>query len=93
VVSKKGLLELRFRPSDTFCHPAFGDVRGSSNLLLKVTKKRRTEELGTPAFEAKVVGKITKTVKFQGIGLLISFSPTRIFFCFLSPSNSTLTCI
>ncbi|CAA6671111.1 unnamed protein product [Spirodela intermedia] len=34
-------LELRFRPEDPYCHPAFGDLRPCSGLLLKVSKKRK----------------------------------------------------
>ncbi|CAG8484210.1 5336_t:CDS:10 [Acaulospora colombiana] len=35
------LMELRFRPGDPFCHPINGDVIPTSNLLLKVTWKRK----------------------------------------------------
>ncbi|RHZ56369.1 hypothetical protein Glove_402g64 [Diversispora epigaea] len=35
------LMELRFRPGDPFCHPINGDVIPTSNLLLKVSWKRK----------------------------------------------------
>ncbi len=35
------LLELRFRPWDPFCHPVYGDYIFTSNLLAKVSRKKR----------------------------------------------------
>nr|XP_029122139.1 general transcription factor 3C polypeptide 5 isoform X2 [Elaeis guineensis] len=38
--SETGAMELRFRPEDPYCHPAFGNLHPSSSLLLRISKSR-----------------------------------------------------
>ncbi|KAL2348666.1 hypothetical protein Fmac_002666 [Flemingia macrophylla] len=38
--SQPNRLELRFRPEDPYSHPAFGELRPTSNLLLKISKRK-----------------------------------------------------
>ncbi|RDX74396.1 General transcription factor 3C polypeptide 5 [Mucuna pruriens] len=38
--SQSNKLELRFRPEDPYSHPAFGELRPSNNLLLKISKTK-----------------------------------------------------
>lgn len=38
--SKSNYLELHFRPEDPYSHPAFGELRQCSSLLLKISKKK-----------------------------------------------------
>nr|CAD1827595.1 unnamed protein product [Ananas comosus var. bracteatus] len=38
--SESGNLELRFRPEDPYCHPAFGELRPSASLLLRISKTK-----------------------------------------------------
>jgi general transcription factor 3C polypeptide 5 (transcription factor C subunit 1) len=63
-------LELRYRPSDPFSHPIVGDAIDTSNLLLKITRKRRKAKDGRPAgpWEEKqeILGEIVRTVRFRG---------------------------
>ncbi|RIA87754.1 RNA polymerase III transcription factor IIIC subunit-domain-containing protein [Glomus cerebriforme] len=73
------LMELRFRPDDPFCHPINGDVIPTSNLLLKVTrrKKKRQNKNGNRENEEKsnakedvkfdILGIINKTCRFRGM--------------------------
>ncbi|KAI9357025.1 RNA polymerase III transcription factor IIIC subunit-domain-containing protein, partial [Zopfochytrium polystomum] len=61
-----GTLELRFRPGDPFCHPVMGDVIGTSNLLMKVTK-RRSRRTGRVEVKTEVVGAVAKTCRFRAI--------------------------
>ncbi|KAG1364469.1 general transcription factor 3C polypeptide 5 [Cocos nucifera] len=42
--SETGAMELRFRPEDPYCHPAFGNLHPSSSLLLKISKSRAGTE-------------------------------------------------
>lgn len=63
------LLELSLRPNNPFSHPVPGDVVGTSNLLMKVVKKKRkgVDKNGSAMGEytAQVVGVIPKTVRFR----------------------------
>jgi general transcription factor 3C polypeptide 5 (transcription factor C subunit 1) len=65
------LLELRLRPGNPFAHPVPGDVVGTSNLLLKVVKRKRKRVDGQPngdvvgEYTAEAVGVISKTVRFR----------------------------
>ncbi|CAG8594178.1 8576_t:CDS:2 [Acaulospora morrowiae] len=75
------LMELRFRPGDPFCHPINGDVIPTSNLLLKVTWKRKkrkthvsqkilddhTDNGDVKDVDFKVIGIISKTCRFRGM--------------------------
>lgn len=42
--SKSNYLELHFRPEDPYSHPAFGELRQSSSLLLRISKKKSIDE-------------------------------------------------
>ncbi|KAF7985190.1 hypothetical protein HWV62_7796 [Athelia sp. TMB] len=61
------LIELSFRPGNPFAHPVPGDVVGTSNVLLKVVKRKRKGADGVLVGEytAEAVGAITKTVRFR----------------------------
>ncbi len=41
VSNEEALVELNLRPGNPFAHPVPGDVVGVSNILLKVTKRKR----------------------------------------------------
>lgn len=58
--SQSNKLELRFRPEDPYSHPAFGELRPSNNLLLKISKTkpprvRDAEASNTTSMEENVV--------------------------------------
>ncbi|THH20126.1 hypothetical protein EW146_g1148 [Bondarzewia mesenterica] len=68
-----GLLELNMRPNNPFSHPIPGDVVPTSNILLKVVKRKRrklnpetgeTELIGE--YTADAIGVISKTARFYG---------------------------
>lgn len=66
----EALLELNFRPGNPYSHPIPGDIVSTSNILLKVTKRRRRhgdsgleETLGE--YTAEAVGIILKTARFR----------------------------
>ncbi|KIM91005.1 hypothetical protein PILCRDRAFT_159710 [Piloderma croceum F 1598] len=65
------LLELRLRPDNPFAHPVPGDVVGTSNVLLRVVKRkrRRVEGQDVPLGEytAEAVGVVSKTVRFRSM--------------------------
>jgi general transcription factor 3C polypeptide 5 (transcription factor C subunit 1) len=64
------ILELSLRPGNPFAHPIPGDVVGTNNLLLKVTKRKRKQVGGdSPStigeYTAEVVGIVSKTARFR----------------------------
>ncbi|CAG8505265.1 19403_t:CDS:10 [Rhizophagus irregularis] len=71
------LMELRFRPDDPFCHPINGDVIPTSNLLLKVTRRKKKQNKTVNHEEEKtsvkddvnfdILGIISKTCRFRGM--------------------------
>ncbi|GBC00423.1 hypothetical protein RclHR1_03850021 [Rhizophagus clarus] len=70
------LMELRFRPDDPFCHPINGDVIPTSNLLLKVTRRKKKQNENVNYEEEKanlkdvkfdILGIISKTCRFRGM--------------------------
>ncbi|CAG8434613.1 15083_t:CDS:10 [Funneliformis mosseae] len=75
----ESLMELRFRPDDPFCHPINGDVIPTSNLLLKVTrrkKKRQNKNMNRgdegnanvkEDVKFDILGIISKTCRFRGM--------------------------
>ncbi|KAJ3564349.1 hypothetical protein NP233_g8347 [Leucocoprinus birnbaumii] len=69
----QALLELSLRPVSMFSHPIPGDVVGTNNLVLKVTKRRKKSQPGqtqdSPAgeYKAEVVGIMSKTVRFRSM--------------------------
>ena len=54
-------LELRFRPEDPYCHPAFGQSRASTGLLLRLSKRK-----GAAAPCAEVVARVRTAYHFEG---------------------------
>ena len=64
------LLELSLRPGNPFAHPIPGDVVGTNNLLLKITKRKR-KQLNSEypstigEYTAEVVGIVSKTARFR----------------------------
>ncbi|KAI8610784.1 RNA polymerase III transcription factor IIIC subunit-domain-containing protein [Chytriomyces sp. MP71] len=68
-------LELRLRPHDPFSHPVLGEIIPTSNLLLKVTRKRRKCGSGPNGeympedykMETEIVGIIVKTGRFRAL--------------------------
>ncbi|XP_025114194.1 general transcription factor 3C polypeptide 5-like [Pomacea canaliculata] len=71
-------LELRFRPQDPYCKPAYGTMNKVSSLLLKVKRRRKSNPADSHildggddsnAFEYKVeiLGIITSSYKFQAM--------------------------
>ncbi|KZP24581.1 hypothetical protein FIBSPDRAFT_1042044 [Athelia psychrophila] len=63
------LLELSFRPDNPFAHPVPGDVVGTSNILLKIVKRKRKAANGelVGEYTAEAAGAITKTVRFRSM--------------------------
>ncbi|WVZ78415.1 hypothetical protein U9M48_026128, partial [Paspalum notatum var. saurae] len=55
-------LELRFRPEDPHCHPAFGEPRACTGLLLRLSRRN-----GTAAPCAEVVARVRTTYNFDGM--------------------------
>ncbi|KAK3142872.1 hypothetical protein QOZ80_4BG0352990 [Eleusine coracana subsp. coracana] len=55
-------LELRFRPKDPYCHPAFGESRASTGLVLRLFKCK-----GDPAPRAEVVAQVRTAYHFEGM--------------------------
>ena len=72
------LLELSLRPGNPFAHPIPGDVVGTNNLLLKVTKRKRKPVAGDPCttgeYTAEVVGIVSKTARFRSDFMVFFFS-------------------
>jgi general transcription factor 3C polypeptide 5 (transcription factor C subunit 1) len=75
------LLELKLRPDNPFAHPVPGDVVGTSNVLLKVVKRKRRreseEDVPLGEYTAEAVGVVSKTVRFR------SGSPFSVSLCAL----------
>jgi general transcription factor 3C polypeptide 5 (transcription factor C subunit 1) len=73
--SQQTLLELSLRPGNPFAHPVPGDVVGTNNLLLKVTKRKRKQVAGDPCttgeYTAEVVGVVSKTARFRSDFLMV----------------------
>ncbi|KAH7688084.1 Transcription factor IIIC subunit 5 HTH domain-containing protein [Dioscorea alata] len=57
-------VELRFRPEDPNSHPAFGERRLSSSLLLKVSKPKNS---GPESISASVVARVLRAYHFEGM--------------------------
>ncbi|GJN11815.1 hypothetical protein PR202_ga30040 [Eleusine coracana subsp. coracana] len=53
-------LELRFRPEDPYCHPAFGESRASTGLVLRLFRRK-----GDPAPRAEVVARVRTAYHFE----------------------------
>lgn len=67
------VLELNLRPGNPFAHPIPGEVVPTSNILLKVVKRRRKREEsdasevgeGVGEYTVEALGVIPKTVRFR----------------------------
>lgn len=64
-------LEMNLRPGNSFAHPIPGEVVSTSNILLKVVKRRRkkrnADDKGAPVGEyiIEAMGVIPKTARFR----------------------------
>lgn len=70
----EGLLELNFRPGNPFAHPIPGDIVNTSNILFKVTKRKRRKvdsDKSPDAFDGdytvEAMGVILKTARFRSV--------------------------
>ena len=71
----ESLLELSLRPGNPFAHPVTGDVVSTSNILLKVVKRKRKRRDGQAQAEDEIVGDytvealgmISKTARFRSV--------------------------
>jgi len=65
------VLELRYRPSNPFCHPINGEIMKTVNPLLKITRRRKKakpgEEPNKWEISYKIVGVVTKVGRFRGM--------------------------
>ncbi|SAM09234.1 hypothetical protein [Absidia glauca] len=62
------VVELRYRPKDPFCHPINGSIVPTSQVLVKVTRRRKKnqpEDQGQLSTE--IVGTIPQTCRFRGM--------------------------
>ncbi|KAJ0985105.1 hypothetical protein J5N97_003461 [Dioscorea zingiberensis] len=62
--SDSSYVELRFRPEDPYSHPAFGELRPSSSLLLKLSKPQNS---GPESISASVVARVPRAYHFDGM--------------------------
>lgn len=65
-------LELKLRPEDPYSHPITGEVVSTSNLVLRVVKRKRKQKAGMPQdtehvgeYIAEIAGTIPKTGRFR----------------------------
>ena len=78
---QESLLELNLRPENPFSHPIPGDVVNTSNIVLKVVKRKRRrlnaagEEEIVGEYTTKAVGTVPKTVRFRSAFLSKSAAP------------------
>ncbi|KAI6164704.1 RNA polymerase III transcription factor IIIC subunit-domain-containing protein [Pisolithus thermaeus] len=70
----EGLLELNFQPGNPFAHPIPGDIVNTSNILFKVTKRRRRKADGDKSPDAfagdytlEAMGIILKSARFRSM--------------------------
>ncbi|KAK8947604.1 hypothetical protein KSP40_PGU013778 [Platanthera guangdongensis] len=65
---KRRFLELKFRPEDPYCHPAFGEPHPSSNLLLRISRPMNVNNTAcSQQLSADVVAKVTLAYHFEGM--------------------------
>lgn len=71
---EEALLELRLSPNNPFSHPIAGNVVGTNNLLLKVTKRKKKRNTVSDGeadngiigeYKTEIVGNISKTARFR----------------------------
>lgn len=75
VNDEPGVLELHFRPGDPFSHPINGDVIATTNLLLKVTRRRRKKnaadmEVDQPEHDPDVDERNAEGFEAEIVGLI-----------------------
>ncbi|EJF63038.1 hypothetical protein DICSQDRAFT_179694 [Dichomitus squalens LYAD-421 SS1] len=69
----ESLLELRLRPGNPYAHPIPGEVVHTSNIVLKVVKRRRKRKDGDPGdgaigeYTVEAVGVVPKTARFRSM--------------------------
>lgn len=69
----ESLLELRLRPSNPYAHPIPGEVVPTSNIVLKVVKRKRRRQNGDAVqgydavgeYTVEAVGVVPKTARFR----------------------------
>ena len=67
----ESLLELRLRKENAYAHPIPGEVVPTSNIVLKVVKRRRKRREGEPTdgpigeYTVEAVGVVPKTARFR----------------------------
>ena len=71
-------LELKLRPEDLYSHPVSGEVVATSNLVLKVVKRKRKQKEGSlqdresvGEYTAEIVGSIPKTGRFRCMSIYL----------------------
>ncbi|KDQ64681.1 hypothetical protein JAAARDRAFT_234891 [Jaapia argillacea MUCL 33604] len=70
-----GLVELNLRPENPFSHPIPGDLASTSNILLKVVKRKRRKLISDDSagdemmgeYTVEALGVIPKTVRFRSM--------------------------
>ncbi|KAF7331916.1 hypothetical protein MKEN_00071900 [Mycena kentingensis (nom. inval.)] len=65
-------LELKLRPNNPFAHPISGEVVPTTNLVLKVVKRKRKNRMELDdgiigEYTAEIVGTTSKTVRFRSM--------------------------
>ena len=83
----ESLLELSLRPGNPFAHPVTGDVVPTSNILLKVVKRKRKRREGQEQagdgivgdYTVEALGMIPKTARFRSMYHLSVPISLRIF--------------
>ncbi|XP_060572664.1 general transcription factor 3C polypeptide 5-like [Ruditapes philippinarum] len=59
-------LPLQWRPEDIYCKATYGDRTNVSNLLMKVTRRRRKSD-GHEEYKVEILGRVYTTYKFQAM--------------------------
>ncbi|KAI0829373.1 RNA polymerase III transcription factor IIIC subunit-domain-containing protein [Trametes gibbosa] len=62
----ESLLELRLRPGNPYAHPIAGEIVPTSNIVLKVVKRKRRRQEGARAGDPDAVGEYT----FEAVGVV-----------------------
>ncbi|KAL0916668.1 hypothetical protein M5K25_014196 [Dendrobium thyrsiflorum] len=72
---RKRFLSLKFRPKDPYCHPAFGEPRPSTSLLLRISRTQNVKATGyavvpvapVEQLSADVIAKVSLAHHFEGM--------------------------
>lgn len=71
VGSQKDRLELKFRKSDPFAHPAYGDREPKKCLVMRIRKRKSNNQSSTtseeysPGFDINIIGRVQTSYKFE----------------------------